>query len=136
MVKKFESLCQEEGIRITGQRKIIAQVIQESSDHPDVDKIYQRSNKIDPKISIATVYRTVKLLEELGIIDKLDFGNGKSRYEFTDCKHHHHLIDITTGKVIEFENQKLEELKKEICDKLGYELVDHKLELYGKPKQK
>ena len=135
MSETIEKKCIEKGVKLTEQRKIIARVISESketygeSDHPDVDELYSRVSKIDPKISIATVYRTVKLFEEAGILIKHDFKAGKARYEINDD--HNHLIDIKTGEIIEFVDQDIEELQKKIADKYGYKLVDHKLELYG-----
>lgn len=126
-----EALCAERGLRITEQRRIIARVISDSDDHPDVDVLYQRSSAIDPKISIATVYRTVRLFEEAGILDRHDFGDGRARYEAAPEAHHDHLIDVETGKVVEFVDPELEALQKEIAEKLGYRLVDHRMELYG-----
>lgn len=118
---------------MTGQRRTIARVLSESSDHPDVELLYQRSVIVDPHISIATVYRTVKLFEEAGITQRHDFGDGRARYEEVSEEHHDHLIDLKTGKVIEFSNQEIELLQKEIAKKLGYKLVDHRLELYAVP---
>ena len=135
MSETIEQKCQSQGVKLTDQRRIIAKVISESkkaygeSDHPDVDELYNRVSKIDPKISIATVYRTVKLFEEAGILTKHDFKGGKARYEINDD--HNHLIDIKTGDIIEFVDQEIEELQKKIASKYGYKLVDHKLELYG-----
>ncbi len=126
-----EALCAERGLRITEQRKIIARVISNSDDHPDVDVLYQRSSAIDPKISIATVYRTVRLFEEAGILDRHDFGDGRARYEAAPEAHHDHLIDVESGKVVEFVDPELEALQKQIAEKLGYRLVDHRMELYG-----
>ena len=129
--------CLAKGVKLTEQRKIIAKVISESkemygeSDHPDVDELYKRVSKIDSKISIATVYRTVKLLEESGILTKHDFKGGKARYEQINESHHDHLIDIKTGEIIEFVDDEIEKLQKKVADKYGYNLVDHKLELYG-----
>tara|TARA_B100000427_G_scaffold295414_1_gene274519 strand:+ start:111 stop:533 length:423 start_codon:yes stop_codon:yes gene_type:complete len=139
MSETIEKKCIEKGVKLTEQRRIIARVISESketygeSDHPDVDELYNRVSKIDPKISIATVYRTVKLFEEAGILVKHDFKAGKARYEINDD--HNHLIDIKTGEIIEFVDNDIEELQKKIADKYGYELVDHKLELYGVKKK-
>ena len=135
MKRDLTNICAQKGIKLTGQRQIIAQVIAESDDHPNVDEIYQRANLLDPKIGIATIYRTVRLFEELGVIEKLEI-NGKARYEISDDNHHHHLINIKTGEIIEFENEELEKLKVKIATDLGFELVDHKLELYGKPIKK
>ena len=135
MTETIEKKCIEKGVKLTEQRKIIARVISQSketygeSDHPDVDELYNRVSKIDPKISIATVYRTVKLLEEAGILVKHDFKAGKARYEINDD--HNHLIDIKTGEIIEFVDNEIEELQKKVAEKYGYDLVDHKLELYG-----
>ncbi len=139
MSETIEKKCIEKGVKLTEQRRIIARVISESketygeSDHPDVDELYSRVSKIDPKISIATVYRTVKLFEEAGILVKHDFKAGKARYEINDD--HNHLIDIKTGEIIEFVDNDIEELQKKIADKYGYDLVDHKLELYGVKKK-
>lgn len=116
---------------MTGQRRIIARVLSDSSDHPDVEQVYRRASAIDPKISIATVYRTVRLLEEASIVTRHDFGDGRARYEEADEQHHDHLIDIKTGEVIEFQNQRIEALQEEIARELGYKLVGHRLELFG-----
>ena len=135
MTETIEEKCLKKGVKLTDQRKIIAEVISKSkesygeSDHPDVDELYNRVSKIDPKISIATVYRTVKLFEEAGILVKHDFKAGKARYESNDD--HNHLIDIKTGEIIEFVDEEIEQLQKKVAEKYGYELVDHKLELYG-----
>ena len=135
MSETIEQKCLSKGVKLTEQRKIIAKVISESkqaygeSDHPDVDELYSRVSKIDPKISIATVYRTVKLFEEAGILVKHDFKAGKARYEINDD--HNHLIDIKTGEIIEFVDEEIEKLQKKVAEKHGYTLVDHKLELYG-----
>ena len=131
MNDNIESKCIKKGLRLTDQRKIIAQVMSESEDHPDVDELHKRVNKLDAKISIATVYRTVKLFEEAGIFAKHEFKGTKARYEQTTREHHDHLIDINTGEIIEFVNQDIEKLQKEVAEKLGYKLVDHRLELYG-----
>ena len=131
----IEEKCKEKGVRLTDQRKVIAKILSESKeiygskDHPDVDELHKRVTSIDDKISIATVYRTVKLFEEAGILTKHDFKSGKARYELNDD--HNHLIDIKTGEIIEFVDEEIEELQKKIADKYGYKLVDHKLELYG-----
>ncbi len=125
--------CAEKGLKMTGQRRTIARVISESNDHPDVELLYQRAVIADPHISIATVYRTVKLFEEAGITQRHDFGDGRARYEEVSEEHHDHLIDLKTGKVIEFSNEAIEKLQKEIAHKLGYRLVDHRLELYAVP---
>ena len=131
MSETIEQKCIAKGVKLTDQRRIIAQVMSESSDHPDVDELYNRVSKIDPKISIATVYRTVKLFEESGIIAKHDFKGNKSRYEQTTEEHHDHLIDVNTGEITEFVDKDIEDLQKKVAKQLGYKLVDHKLELYG-----
>jgi Fur family transcriptional regulator, ferric uptake regulator len=127
----IEALCHEKGLRITEQRKVIARVLSEAEDHPDVEALHARSSAIDPGISIATVYRTVRLFEEAGILDRHDFGDGRARYEAAPEAHHDHLIDVETGKVIEFVDPELEALQKMIAEKLGFRLVDHRMELYG-----
>ena len=131
MVSDIENKCVKKGVRLTDQRKLVAKVMSESADHPDVYELHKRVNKIDSKISIATVYRTVKLFEEAGIVAKHDFKGNKSRYEQTTKEHHDHLIDINTGEITEFVNDDIEKLQKEVAEKLGYKLVDHRLELYG-----
>ena len=131
MKETIEQKCISKGVKLTDQRKIIAKVMSESNDHPDVDELYNRVSMIDSKISIATVYRTVKLFEEAGILAKHDFKGGKARYEEMSESHHDHLIDIKTGEIIEFVNDEIEVLQKKVAEKYGYELVDHKLELYG-----
>tara|TARA_A100000164_G_C21788969_1_gene714853 strand:- start:143 stop:568 length:426 start_codon:yes stop_codon:yes gene_type:complete len=137
MTESIEQKCISKGVKLTEQRKIIARIMSESkkiygeTDHPDVDELYTRVSKIDPKISIATVYRTVKVFEEAGILTKHDFKGGKSRYEEIRESHHDHLIDIKSGEIIEFVNEEIEQLQKKVAEKYGYELVDHKLELYG-----
>ena len=136
MSEKIEQKCLEKGVKLTEQRKIIARVMSEANDHPDVDELYKRASTIDPKISIATVYRTVKLFEEAGIVTKHDFKGGKARYEELSESHHDHLIDIKTGEIIEFVNDEIETLQKKVAEKYGYKLVDHKLELYGVKKNK
>ena len=123
--------CEKKGVRLTDQRKLIAKAMSESEDHPDVDELHKRVNKYDSKISIATVYRTVKLFEESGIVEKHDFKGNKARYEKAPEEHHDHLIDVNTGKIIEFVNEDIEKLQKKVAEKLGYKLVDHRLELYG-----
>lgn len=127
----IEALCAERGLRITEQRRVIAKVLSDATDHPDVEALHGRASAIDSKISIATVYRTVRLFEEAGILDKHDFGDGRSRYEAAPEAHHDHLIDVETGKVIEFVDPELEALQRQIAEKLGYRLVDHRMELYG-----
>jgi|TARA_B110000014_G_scaffold156249_1_gene109743 Fur family ferric uptake transcriptional regulator len=124
-------LCHKKGLKITGQRRVIARVLGESDDHPDVEMVHKRATDIDPKISIATVYRTVRLFEEHNILDRHDFGDGRARYEEVSESHHDHLIDIESGKVIEFQNAEIEALQREVAKQLGYRLVDHRLELYG-----
>ena len=127
----IETLCAERGLRITEQRRVIARVLSASDDHPDVDKLHERASAIDPGISIATVYRTVRLFEEAGILDRHDFGDGRARYEAAPEAHHDHLIDVETGKVVEFVDPELEALQRQIAERLGYRLVDHRMELYG-----
>lgn len=127
----IEALCAEKGLRITEQRRVIAKVLSEAEDHPDVEKLHERSSAIDPGISIATVYRTVRLFEEAGILERHDFGDGRARYEAAPESHHDHLIDVETGNVIEFVDPELELLQKQIAEKLGFRLVDHRMELYG-----
>ena len=133
MTDTIEQKCLSKGVKLTDQRRIIAKVMSEASDHPDVDELYNRVSKIDSKISIATVYRTVKLFEEAGILVKHDFKAGKARYEINDD--HNHLIDIKTGEIIEFVDEEIEKLQKKVAEKYGYTLVDHKLELYGVKKK-
>ena len=135
MSETIEQKCIAKGVKLTDQRRIIAKVMSEASDHPDVDELYNRVSKIDPKISIATVYRTVKLFEEAGILAKHDFKGGKARYEAMVESHHDHLIDIKTGEIIEFVDEEIEKLQKKVAEKYGYKLVDHKLELYGVKKK-
>ena len=128
--------CERKGLRMTSQRKIIAQVLENAADHPDVEELYKRASKIDPTISIATVYRTVKLFDEAGILEKLEFGDGRARYEDAKREHHDHLIDVNSGRVIEFMDSDIEKLQEKIAQKLGYRLMGHKLELYGVPLKK
>ena len=135
MKDSIEQKCLDKGVKLTDQRKIIAKIMSESSDHPDVDELYKRASKIDSRISIATVYRTVKLFEESGILAKHEFKGGKARYEKLNESHHDHLIDIKTGEIIEFVDDEIEKLQKKVAEKYGYELVDHKLELYGVKKK-
>ncbi len=130
---RIENICTEKGMRMTDQRRVVARVLSESHDHPDVEELYRRAHALDPHISIATVYRTVRLFEEAGIISRHDFRDGRSRYEEAPETHHDHLIDMKTGKVIEFVDPDIEELQERIARKLGYKLVDHRLELYGTP---
>ena len=130
---RIERLCIDKGMKMTEQRRVIARVLSTAKDHPDVEKVYQRASEMDPKISIATVYRTVRLFEEANIIERHDFGDGRSRYEEATDEHHDHLIDIQSGEVIEFQNQEIEALQEEIAEKHGMKLVGHRLELYGVP---
>ena len=136
MSETIEQKCIAKNVKLTEQRRIIAKIMSQSEDHPDVDELYKRASKIDAKISIATVYRTVKLFEEAGIITKHDFKGGKARYEELNESHHDHLIDIKTGEIIEFVDEEIEKLQKKVADKYGYKLVDHKLELYGVKKNR
>ena len=136
MSETIEQKCIAKGVKLTDQRRIIAKVMGDSQDHPDVDELYNRVSKIDSKISIATVYRTVKLFEEAGIVAKHDFKGGKARYEQLNESHHDHLIDIKTGEIIEFVDDEIEKLQQKVAEKYGYKLVDHKLELYGIKKNK
>ena len=131
MKDSIEQKCLAKGVKLTDQRKIIAKVMSEANDHPNVDELYKRVSVLDAKISIATVYRTVKLFEESGIVAKHDFKGNKARYEQTTQEHHDHLIDVNTGEITEFVNEDIEKLQKEVAEKLGYKLVDHRLELYG-----
>jgi len=131
MSSVIENKCIKKGVRLTDQRKLIAKVMSESADHPDVDELHKRISKLDSKISIATVYRTVKLFEEAGIVAKHDFKGTKARYEEASQEHHDHLIDVNTGEIIEFVNDDIEKLQQKVAGKLGYKLVDHRLELYG-----
>lgn len=132
----IEALCAERGLRITEQRRVIAQVLSESDDHPDVEKLHERASARDPRISIATVYRTVKLFEEAGILERLEFGDGRARYEDAERDHHDHLIDVNSGQVIEFVDPEIEELQERIAARLGYRLIGHRLELLGVPVKK
>lgn len=130
----IESACIEKGMKMTDQRRVIARVLSDSTDHPDVEDVYRRASEIDPKISIATVYRTLRLFDIANIIDRHDFGDGRARYEVAEeGSHHHHLIDMKTGHVLEFENEELESIKRRIARELGYQLVGERLELYGIP---
>lgn len=133
---RIEKLCNEKGLRMTEQRRVIARVLSSATDHPDVEELHKRASEIDNGISIATVYRTVSLLEEAGIIERHDFRNGRARYEEIGEEHHDHLIDLQSGKVIEFTDPEIEELQRKIAEKLGYRLADHRLELYGVPLNK
>ena len=131
MGSDIENKCIKKGVRLTDQRKLVAKVMSESEDHPDVDELHKRISKLDSKISIATVYRTVKLFEEAGIVAKHDFKGNKARYEEAPQEHHDHLIDVNTGEITEFVNEDIEKLQRQVAEKLGYKLVDHRLELYG-----
>ena len=132
MTSILEKKCVERGLRMTDQRRIIAQVLSEATDHPDAEEVYTRASQKDPKISLATVYRTVRLFDEAGIIETHDFRDGRARYELAEGEHHDHLIDVQTGDVIEFVNEEIEKLQEKIAKELGYELVDHRMELYGR----
>jgi len=134
--KTLEEMCAEKGMRMTEQRRVIARILQESDDHPDVEELYRRSSKIDPRISISTVYRTVKLFEDEGIIERHDFRDGRSRYETVPEEHHDHMIDLNTGKVVEFNSPEIEALQERIAREHGFRLVGHRLELYGIPLDK
>lgn len=133
MAQDIEALCVEKGMRMTDQRRVIARVLSDAEDHPDVEEVYRRATAIDPNISIATVYRTVRLFEEAGILERHDFRDGRSRYEQVPKHHHDHLINLENGDVIEFRNEEIERLQAEIARRLGFKLVDHRLELYGVP---
>ena len=136
MSSEIENKCLAKGVRLTEQRKLVAKVMSESEDHPDVDELHKRVSKLDPRVSIATVYRTVKLFEEVGIVSKHDFKGSKARYEDVSKEHHDHLIDINTGEIVEFVDQDIEKLQKKVAEKLGYKLIDHRLELYGSKNKK
>ena len=131
MTSRIEQLCQDKGLKMTEQRRVIARVLSESHDHPDVELLYQRASAIDPNISIATVYRTVRLFEEANILERHEFGDGRARYEDAQKAHHDHMIDLKSGRIIEFHNEEIEALQRKVAEKLGYRLVDHRLELYG-----
>jgi Fur family ferric uptake transcriptional regulator len=133
MPTRLEQICLDKGLRMTEQRRVIARVLSESQDHPDVELVYKRASDIDDTISISTVYRTVRMFEENGILERHDFGDGRARYEEASEDHHDHLINVQTGQVIEFTSDQIEELQKKIAKELGFELIDHRLELYGKP---
>jgi len=136
MTANIEKRCKQKGVKLTDQRKLIAQIMSDAHDHPNVDELYKRVSKIDSKISIATVYRTVKLFEEAGILTRHDFKGGKARYEELPDNHHDHLIDVQSGEIVEFVNEEIEKLQETVAEKLGYQLLDHKLELYGIKKKK
>jgi len=131
-VDRLEKICLEKGLRMTDQRRVIARVLSEAEDHPDVDQVYRRASAVDPRISIATVYRTVRLFEEANILERHDFGDGRARYEEAPSEHHDHLIDVQTGEVVEFRNEEIERIQQRIAAELGFELVGHRLELYGR----
>jgi Fur family ferric uptake transcriptional regulator len=133
MPSRLERLCQDKGLKMTEQRRIIARVLSDSADHPDVEALHRRANAIDPRISIATVYRTVRLFEEANILARHDFGDGRSRYEEMPSDHHDHLVDMQTGRVVEFRNEEIEKLQRKVAQELGYRLIDHRLELYAVP---
>lgn len=133
MSTRIEKLCTDRGLRMTDQRRTIARVLSEAADHPDAEELYRRSAALDPHISIATVYRTVKLFEDAGILERHDFRDGRSRYEELQDSHHDHLIDVQSGRVVEFRNEEIEKLQRRVAEELGFELVDHRLELYGRP---
>ena len=132
-LSRLEDLCIKRGMKMTGQRRVIARVLSDANDHPDVEELYKRSSQVDDNISIATVYRTVRLFEEAGLLDRHDFGDGRARYEEASSEHHDHLIDVKSGKVIEFHDEEIENLQHKIASKLGYKLVGHRMELYGAP---
>ena len=134
MISRIEQLCLDKGLKMTEQRRIIARVLSDSADHPDVEQVYRRATEIDPRISIATVYRTVRLFEEANILARHDFGDGRARYEEMPSDHHDHLIDLQSGRVVEFHNEQIEKLQQFIAEELGYELVGHRLELYAVPR--
>lgn len=136
MPSRIERLCSDKGLKMTEQRRVIARVLSESEDHPDVEVLHQRANAIDSRISIATVYRTVRLFEEANILERHEFGDGRARYEKVSESHHDHLINLQNGEVIEFSNDKIEDLQRQIAKKLGYELIEHRLELYAVPLKK
>ena len=129
----IERLCIERGLRMTGQRRVVAKVLSEADDHPDAEEVYRRAGKLDPKISIATVYRTLRIFEDAGILQRLEFGDGRARFERAESDHHDHLIDTANGKVIEFQNAELEALQEQIALNLGFRLVGHRMELFGVP---
>jgi Fur family transcriptional regulator, ferric uptake regulator len=133
MPSRLEQLCIDKGLKMTEQRRVIARVLSESADHPDVESVYRRATEIDPKISIATVYRTVRLFEEANILARHHFGSGPARYEEMPADHHDHLIDLQSGGVVEFRNEEIEKLQREVAQRLGYRLIDHRLELYAVP---
>src|SRR6267142_2933879 len=133
MTSRIEKLCNERGLKMTDQRRVIARVLSDATDHPDVEQVYRRATAIDPRISISTVYRTVRLFEEANILARHDFRDGRARYEEVPTDHHDHLIDVQSGRVIEFNNEEIEKLQHAVAEKLGYRLIGHRLELYGVP---
>jgi Fur family ferric uptake transcriptional regulator len=133
MTSRLEALCMEKGLKMTGQRRVISQVLSEADDHPDVEEVHRRAVQIDPRISIATVSRTMRLLEDAQVIERVDLGDGRARYEEATADHHHHLIDTRTGRIIEFASPELEAMKERIAHELGYKIVGHRLEIYGVP---
>jgi Fur family ferric uptake transcriptional regulator len=133
MPSRVEQICLDKGLKMTEQRRVIARVLSESEDHPDANAVYRRATRIDPRISMATVYRTVRLFEEAQVLERHDFGDGRARYEEAGDEHHDHLIDVKSGRVVEFQNDEIEKLQRQVAEKLGYRLVDHRLELYGVP---
>jgi|GEM_PF-837189 len=133
LVSRLEQLCLQKGLKMTEQRRVVCRVLSDATDHPDVEDVFKRAVECDPKISLATVYRTMRLLEEVDVIRRLDFGDGRARFEENRDDHHDHLIDISSGRVIEFKNAELEEIKRRIAEELGFNLVDHRLELYAVP---
>ena len=133
MTSRLEALCMEKGLKMTGQRRVISQVLSEADDHPDVEEVHRRAAQIDPRISIATVYRTMRLLEDAQVIERVDLGDGRARYEEATADHHHHLIDTRTGRIIEFASPELEAMKERIARELGYKIVGYRLEIYGVP---
>ncbi len=135
MTSRLEQLCLDKGLKMTEQRRVIARVLSEAADHPDVEQVYRRATELDPHISIATVYRTVRLFEEANILARHDFGDGRARYEEMPRAHHDHLIDLQSGRVVEFRNEQIEKLQEVIADELGFELVGHRLELYAVPRR-
>src|SRR5512134_2933335 len=136
MPSRIEKLCIEKGLKMTEQRRVIARVLSEAADHPDVEQLYRRATELDPRISIATVYRTVRLFEEANILERHDFRDGRARYEEAPETHHDHLINLHTGEVIEFRNEEIEKLQRRVAEELGFELVDHRLELYAVPRRR
>ena len=133
MASRIELLCNERGLKMTGQRRVIARVLSDATDHPDVEQLHHRATAIDPRISVATVYRTLRLFEEANILERHEFRSGRARYEEAPEEHHDHLIDVQSGRVLEFQDQEIEALQRKVAEKLGYRLVDHRLELYGVP---